>query len=69
MTSSIVSLLSLLRETSTVRSRRIHCRSWRIHFHGCDQSKSITMRVFGIDSGVRRGWRSELKAGEGLVRV
>lgn len=69
MTSSIVSLHSSLRDTRTVRRRRIHCRSWRIHFHGCDQSRRTTMRVFGMDCGVRSGWRRELNAGDGLVRV
>jgi hypothetical protein len=65
----MVSVASSLREVRTVLKSRIHSRSCRIHFHGWDQSSNTTINVFGIDWGVRSGWRREAKAAEGLVRV
>lgn len=51
----------------TVRSSNNHSRSWRIHNQGCDQSRSITIKVFEMDCGVKRGLTREVKKGAGLV--
>lgn len=68
MASSMTPLHSELSETSTVRSSRIHSRSWRSHSHGCDQSSRMTISVLDMDSGVSSGWMREPNDGDGFER-
>lgn len=49
-----------------LRINRIHSLSCRIHMCGVDQSRRMTIRVFGIVSGVISGWMSFGKASDGV---
>lgn len=66
MTSSIVAWHSWLEFSRMLRMNRIHSLNWRIHKCGVDQSRSMTIRVLGIDSGVIRGWISFGNASAGV---
>jgi hypothetical protein len=68
MTSSIFSLQSSSSETRRVLSSRIQSRNCRSQNHGCDQSRSTTMRVLGMVWGVKRGCSNGVKDGEGSAR-
>lgn len=68
MTSSIFSLQSASSETSRVLRSRIQSRNCLSQNHGCDQSSSTTIKVFGIVSGVRSGCSRGVNDGEGSER-
>ena len=66
--SSITIFVSSSSEISTCRSNLTHSRSRRTQLHGSDQSSRITTSVSGILCGVKRGFRSGAKDGDGSER-
>ena len=68
MTSSIRSVDSCSRPDMTFWRSTTQSRVCRTHFHGSDQSSKNTMRVSGIDVGVKRGLSNGANAGEGSER-
>lgn len=64
MTSSILVLHSGLSETSNTRSSFTQSLNCCNQSHGSDQSSKMTIKVFGIDSGVRSDRKSGVKVGE-----
>lgn len=68
MTSSMAAMQLASRDCKMSRSMRIHSCSWRSQAWGWDQSRRTTIKVLGMDSGVRSGLMSEVKEGEGVER-